>query len=72
MIGDFCNWNLASAIRGSWNNGWEIVMTRDIGETIKFKFIVSEWDNPSSIDWEGGGDRTYTFTADATVNCAWQ
>ncbi len=72
MIGDFCNWNIGSAIRGDYNDGWEITLTKDVGTTITFKFVVSEWDNPTNITWEGGSNRTYTFTTDATVNCTWQ
>jgi len=80
LVGDFCSWgdglDNGTAVRLSYSAGVNSgTLTREEGETIKYKFVIAAYDSPSksSATWEGGGDRAYTFSSSqTTVNCTWQ
>ena len=77
VIGDFCSWQIASAVRLSWTNGnvWTGTMTKPQGTTISYKFVNASYNDPSASDiweWESDPNRTLTFDTDKTVTASWR
>lgn len=76
IVGSFCDWDHTKGIRGTCTDKvWSFEITVEEGTIWSaFKFTINTWDNPSSsyIRIEGGSDRSYTFTSNATVPCSWQ
>ena len=75
VIGDFCSWEIASAVRLSWTNGnvWTGTMTKPQGTTISYKFVNAPYNSPTKIwEWESDPNRTLTFDTNKTVTATWR
>ena len=70
------SWTASEANRGTYNNSdgcWELTLVMIPNTTYSFKGAISTWDNPVSISYEEGANRSWTpdrFSKDYTVN--WQ
>ena len=80
IIGDFCEWQIAGAIKMSFdsdNEVWTYTIDAVVGQTMSYKLAIAPAANPTQedIEWEMAGDnRSYTVTAesgDAPVVLVW-
>lgn len=68
------SWTASEANRGAYNNDsgrWEVTMVMVPNTTYSFKGAISTWDNPVSISYEVGDNRSWTpdrFSKDYTVD----
>ncbi|MBR4377643.1 MAG: leucine-rich repeat domain-containing protein [Bacilli bacterium] len=56
------SWTASEANRGTYNNSksrWEVVLKLVPGTTYEFKGAISTWDNPESITYEEGSNRSW-------------
>lgn len=57
------SWTASEANRGSYNSDygrWEVTLTMTPNQPYSFKGAISTWDNPTSISYEEGSNRSWT------------
>ena len=77
LIGEFCEWNVASekAVKFTWGEGnvwtaeWDI-MTET---TYECKLVTAASDSPTEVaSWESGNNRSLLFTEAGSLTLTWQ
>lgn len=82
LIGGFCKWNIAGAVRFTFDkdsNLWKVTIPNvEVGDIIECKLIIAPTNNPTAEDivWEykEGANRSYLITpefADAPITLVW-